>query len=94
MARHSGIHGAAYRSVAIKEGAAMNEKPQDTRVHESDTKKRGLAQDLVDAGATAFVGTLGALGAKDAYGKAKDVLRPEAKEESPIILPPGTNKDE
>jgi len=75
----------------------MSEKePQDTRDHkpEGGLLERGLAQDLVTHALVGGATTLGALGVKDAYGKAKEVFRPEKAEESTIILPPGTKSDE
>jgi hypothetical protein len=58
---------------------------------EEELLQRGLAQDLVTHALEGGAATLGALGAKDAYDKVKEKIH---KEESKIILPPGTKSDE
>jgi hypothetical protein len=71
------------------------EKPEIRRVDESEVEQRSLSQvaaQAAEAGALTFGGTLGALGAKDLYGKAKDVIRPN-EEKPEDILPPGTSDE-
>jgi hypothetical protein len=49
-----------------------------------------LAAQALESGVIGAAGTLGALGAKDAYGKAKGAL--QSKDEgSKVVLPPGTD---
>lgn len=71
------------------------DEPEIRRIDETEAEQRSLSQvaaQAAEAGALTFGGTLGALGAKDAYGKAKEMLRPN-EEKPEIILPPGTNDE-
>jgi hypothetical protein len=68
-----------------------------TRVESTEgAEQRSLGQlvaQALESGVTVAAGTLGALGAKDAYGKVKGALQPK-DEGSQIVLPPGTHTDE
>jgi hypothetical protein len=52
-----------------------------------------IGEAMGESGATVAAGTLGALGAKDAYGKVKGAFQPK-DEGSQIVLPLGTHTDE